>query len=80
VDRYPSAPDADRVANIYYNGIQTMTDKTRFVKDNGFAGMMIWELAHDTQDESISLLRAIDEVLSTSSTKRGPHLAMSSAD
>ena len=60
---YPQAPEADRVANIYYNGVQTITDKTQFVVDNGYPGVMIWELAHDTRDAATSLLHAIDGVV-----------------
>ena len=62
VARYPQAPDTDRVANIYYNGVQTLTDKARFVVDNGYPGVMIWELAHDTRDAATSLLYALDRV------------------
>ncbi len=60
---YPQAPEADRVANIYYNGVQTITAKTRYVVDNGYPGVMIWELAHDTRDAPTSLLHAVDRVV-----------------
>ena len=62
VAQYPQAPDTDRVANIYYNGVPTITDKARFVVDNGYRGVMIWELAHDTREVATSLLHAIDRV------------------
>ena len=62
VARYPEAPNANRVANIFYNGVQTITDKTRYVVENGFPGVMIWELAQDTHDSATSLLHAIDSV------------------
>ena len=56
------APDKDRVANIYYNGVQTITDKTSYVVDNNIPGVMIWEISHDTPQTGISLLEAIDQV------------------
>ncbi len=62
VTLYSDAPDMDRVANIYYNGVQTITKKTRYVIDNGFAGVMVWEIAQDTEDPATSLLHAIDRV------------------
>ena len=62
VARYPKAADMNRVANIYYNGVQTIVDKTRHVVDNGYPGVMIWEIAQDTRDSATSLLHAIDSV------------------
>lgn len=56
------APNKDRVNNIYYNGLQTITDKTQYVVDNGFPGVMIWEIAQDVPESGISLLEAIDQV------------------
>lgn len=61
MELYPEAPYADQVANIYYNGIETIKAKTRYVMENDFAGIMIWELGHDSAVDSISLLNAIDE-------------------
>jgi GH18 family chitinase len=45
---------------IYYNGIPTITKKTQYVVDQGFGGIMIWQLAQDrpTTDPK-SLLRNI---------------------
>lgn len=62
VARHSDAPGMDRVANIYYNGVQTITDKTRYAIDNGLPGVMIWEIAQDTEDPATSLLHAIDAV------------------
>ncbi|MXX96133.1 MAG: glycoside hydrolase family 18 protein [Rhodothermaceae bacterium] len=59
---HSDAPDMDRVANIYYNGVQTITNKARYAIDNGFPGVMIWEIAQDTEDPATSLLHAIDAV------------------
>ena len=63
VELYPDAPYHDQVANIYYDGIETMKLKTQYVVENQYAGIMIWELSHDSQVDSISLLNAIDETI-----------------
>jgi chitinase len=42
---------------VYYNGIPTMQQKTLLAMERG-AGIMIWALSHDTNDET-SLLTAI---------------------
>src|SRR5262249_34846473 len=60
-DNHPAA-DVDEVAGVYFNGIKTIQEKTRYAKENGLAGVMIWELGEDTMDET-SLLRAIGEVV-----------------
>ena len=62
VAQYPGAPDTNQVANIYYNGVQTIADKTQFVVDNGYPGVMIWELSHDTPNATISLLHTVDRI------------------
>jgi len=56
----PQAPYKDNVGGVYYNGIQTIKDKTTLALDQG-GGIMIWELSTDTHDGT-SLLRAIFEV------------------
>ena len=60
------SPDAfldDRINNIYYNGIETMARKTQYVIDNDYAGIMIWELAQDSNVDSLSLLNAINTTI-----------------
>jgi GH18 family chitinase len=49
-----------RTGGISFNGIDTVKSKTAYAINSGGAGVMIWELSHDTQD-STSLLKAIDE-------------------
>src|SRR6185436_11084825 len=34
----------------FFNGVTTMQKKTAFVRDSGYAGMMIWELGQDHWD------------------------------
>jgi chitinase len=60
---HPDAYKYDQVDNIYYNGIGTITDKTAYVMDNGFSGIMIWEITQDNPTDSLSLLSAINRVL-----------------
>lgn len=44
--------------DVYYNGVDTITKKARYAKDE-LGGVMIWELTQDTSDASKSLLQAI---------------------
>jgi len=60
---YPDSWEFDQVANIYYNGIPTIRRKSQYVMDHQYAGIMIWEIAHDHRADSLSLLYAIDQVL-----------------
>src|SRR5699024_5696419 len=52
-------PYADELDSIYYNCLKTIKEKTRLSKERS-AGIMIWELPLDTDDEH-SLLKAIYE-------------------
>lgn len=45
---------------VYYNGVDTISKKTRYAKEN-LGGVMIWELTQDTVDRNKSLLQAIGE-------------------
>jgi chitinase len=63
LNQFPDAYKSDRVNNIYYDGISTMAEKTRYVSDNNFSGIMIWEITQDTRVDSTSLLNAIHKVL-----------------
>ena len=47
--------------NVGFCGINTTQQKMQHVIDNGYGGIMIWNLAHDTRDDS-SLLKALDDV------------------
>lgn len=60
--KYPDAQDKDEVGNtIYYNGLPTIRKKTQHVVDEGYGGIMIWQLAQDAAG-SFSLLTAIAEI------------------
>jgi len=63
VQNHHPEPNVDEIANIYFNGIETIQRKTRYAMENKLGGIMIWEVGQDTRDET-SLLRAIyEEVL-----------------
>ena len=57
-------PNSDSFNGDGYNGIVTIKNKSQFVKDNGFGGIMIWELSQDVNDNR-SLVSAIHSVLGT---------------
>jgi hypothetical protein len=64
---FPS-PDADLADGWYYNGVTTIKNKTSYVANNGFGGVMVWELGQDQFDAqgrytSYSLLPAIKNIL-----------------
>ncbi len=59
---HPDAYKYDQVDNIYYNGVGTISDKTRYVYDNGFSGIMIWEITQDVRADSVSLLNAVFKI------------------
>jgi chitinase len=53
-------PYADAFDSVYYNGINTIKKKTEFAKKQKMAGVMIWEISQDLNDDR-SLLRAINQ-------------------
>ena len=55
-------PMIDEFDSVYYNGIATIKKKTEFAKEQGLAGVMIWEISQDTHDDR-SLLKAINGVI-----------------
>jgi hypothetical protein len=62
---FPGSDMRDEVAPegggmIYYNGLQTIKNKTLLAKKKA-GGVMIWQLLHDAAGEG-SLLMAIDKI------------------
>jgi len=54
---------SDNYCNDYFfNGIDLVQNKTQYVLDNNYHGIMIWNLGQDTYNET-SLLNAINEIL-----------------
>ena len=59
-------PMKDEFDSVYYNGIATIKEKTALARREGLAGVMIWEISQDTDDDR-SLLKAIGEAAAESS-------------
>lgn len=55
--------NSDRIGNAYFDGPSTAARKAAYARDNGYAGVMFWELTGDSTDPEVSLLKAIDEEL-----------------
>jgi GH18 family chitinase len=53
----------------HYNGVTTIQKKTNLALDNGFGGMMLWELGHDAKG-SHSLTSVISQVLEKGNAKQ----------
>jgi chitinase len=65
IDQYPGAESLDMVGNtIYYNGSPTIKQKSEYVLNGGYGGIMIWQLAQDATGAK-SLLRTIYETLNS---------------
>lgn len=60
---FPGAENADQAGStVWYNGLPTIRAKSRYVVEQGLAGIMIWSLDYDVKGER-SLLNAIHETL-----------------
>jgi chitinase len=55
--------NADKIGRCYYDGPATAAKKAAYARDNGYAGVMFWELTGDTDVADKSLLNAIDSEL-----------------
>ena len=53
-------PFGDTYDSVYYNGINTIKKKTQYAVKEKMAGVMIWEISQDLNDDR-SLLRAINQ-------------------
>src|SRR5947209_18567923 len=64
VAKFPGSENSDQVGStIWYNGIPTIKAKVDYVKNQGYAGVMIWSLDQDVAG-SQSLLGAIHDSVS----------------
>jgi len=61
INTYHPAAAVDEIDGIYFNGAATIQRKTGYVLQQGFGGIMIWEIPEDTHD-STSLLTAIADI------------------
>jgi len=64
LSEYPDANTKDNIGTSFYNGQPTILNKSQYVKDNGYAGVLIWEITQDinSTDEK-SLLKSVYSVL-----------------
>jgi PKD repeat protein len=74
VDLCTPLPSENYCDGYFFNGIDMVKQKSQFVLDNNYAGVMIWNLGQDTYDDT-SLLNAIYEVLDVPPPPPGPPLA-----
>lgn len=58
VERWKPAAGVDEVEGICFNGPETMRRKAAYARDEGMAGVMIWEVGQDAVGEA-SLLRVV---------------------
>ena len=65
------SPSDNYCNGYFFNGIDLVKQKTQYVIDNGFDGVMIWNLGQDSYDNT-SLLAAINEVVSGEPTPNTP--------
>jgi len=69
VNRYDPSPDQNEVDEplaaggvVWWNGIDLVKEKTEYVLDNHFGGVMVYELGNDCFDERSLLLAAFEEL------------------
>lgn len=56
-----ASPYDDYHKGSFYNGMLTIEAKTKLAMERGCAGVMVWEISHDTTDET-SLFKTIQRV------------------
>jgi len=78
VDQYKPKPDQDQVSEtnasggiIWWNGPDLAKKKAQFVKENGFGGVMLYELGTDTLDSTSILLSVYEVTANPSVTQPG---------
>jgi len=57
-ERYHMNPAQDTVSGYYFNNLETIRQKVYYAKSEGLAGVVVWEIGQDTDDDT-SLLGAI---------------------
>ena len=67
-------PSENYCNGYFFNGIDLVKQKSQHVLDNGYYGVMIWNLGQDTYDQT-SLLNSIFEVLDESPLPDMPPIA-----
>jgi chitinase len=62
IELYNPGAGMDEIEGIYFNDVLTVKHKTCYAHENGYGGVMIWELGQDSPGER-SLLRAIHQAV-----------------
>jgi GH18 family chitinase len=75
VDNCNPSPSVNYCNGYFFNGIDLVKQKSQFVLNSNYAGVMIWNLGQDTYDNKTSLLNAIYETLDVPPPPPGPPLA-----
>lgn len=57
------AAEKDVINKTYYNGRTTIRDKCIFIKDNNYAGVMVWQLFQDAYQEKDKLIKVVGETI-----------------
>ena len=59
------AADKDNIEKTYYNGRPTLKSKCKFIKENNYAGVMIWQLFQDAHNNNndLKLIHAVGEAM-----------------
>ena len=59
-------PSENTCNGYFFNGIDLVKEKSQFVLNNSYGGVMIWNLGQDTYEDNTSLLKAINDVFNDS--------------
>lgn len=60
------AAEKDVIDKTYYNGQNTIRQKCKFVKENDYAGVMIWQLFQDAYQDRQKLIKVVGETINSS--------------
>ncbi len=62
-----AADKDEQESRTYYNGRPTIRQKCEFIKENGYGGVMIWQLLHDAHNDNqqLRLIKVVGEVMSS---------------
>jgi len=65
-NQYPDAPSSDQISDngtLFYNGLGTIEAKANLVISQGYAGMALWTVEHDSKESGKSLMKKINTSL-----------------
>ena len=62
MQKYQPKPDSDVAGGFHFNGPVTITRKTTYAIQQGYGGVMIWELGQDVKGNA-SLLNTVERAI-----------------